>query len=523
MHEPFLDQAEARPDAVAIVDGDRKVTYGELAGTVLRTAAVLRELGVGRGDRVAIWLEKSIEAVSAMLASSCAGGVYVPLDPGSPPARAAKILRSCEPAVVLVGPRTAGAWRECAAAAGAARVAWGGAEGEPPAGLEAVPLRAAAASAAPEPPAAVAGDAPAHILFTSGSTGQPKGVVITHANVLAFVAWANSYFDVRPGDRHSGHSPLFFDLSTYDIYGSLSAGAELHLVPPRLNLLPGKLAEFIRERRLTQWFSVPSILNYLAKFDAVGEGDFPEMKRLMWCGEVFPTPSLRYFMARLPHVRFTNLYGPTEATIASSYYTVPAVPASDREEIPIGSPCGGEELFVVGEDGRVLPPGRTGELWIAGVGVAAGYWRDPERTAQAFVPHPQRPGERAYRTGDLARQGEDGLFYYLGRSDSQIKSRGYRIELGEIEAALAAVPWLREAAVVAVPTDGFEGWSICCAYVPQRGREAPPREIKAALARDLPAYMIPHRFRAWDALPRTPNGKVDRKAIRAAFAAADAG
>src|SRR5204863_7495444 len=166
----------------------------------------------------------------------------------------------------------------------------------------------------------------AHILFTSGSTGTPKGVMITHASVAHFLGWASRYFGTAPSDRISQHPPLYFDLSTFDIFGTLWAGAELHLVPQELNLLPHKLAQFIREARLTQWFSAPSVLNLMAKFDVIAQNDFPSLRRVMWRGEAIPTPSLIHWMTRLSHARFTNLYGATEAAIASSCYAVPRCP-----------------------------------------------------------------------------------------------------------------------------------------------------------------------------------------------------
>jgi acyl-coenzyme A synthetase/AMP-(fatty) acid ligase len=277
-------------------------------------------------------------------------------------------------------------------------------------------------------------------------------------------------------------------------------------VPPEAALLPHRLAQFIRDSALTQWFSVPSLLNYLAKADAVAHGAFPALRRVMWCGEVLPTPALVYWMQRAPHARFTNLYGPTEATIASSYYDVPACPESPAAHIPIGRACAGEELMLL-----------DGELCIGGAGLSPGYWRDPAKTAAAFVPHPSRPGERLYRTGDLGRQRADGLFELVGRADTQIKSRGYRIELGEVEAALGTLPGLRESAVVAIPTDGFEQWLICCAYVPLPGAAPTPASLRAALARLLPGYMLPARWQEQAALPRNPNGKVDRPRLRQEF------
>jgi acyl-coenzyme A synthetase/AMP-(fatty) acid ligase len=251
---------------------------------------------------------------------------------------------------------------------------------------------------------------------------------------------------------------------------------------------------------------VPSVLNYMAKVDAVRQNDFPELRRVMWCGEVLPTPVLAHWMRRLPHARFTNLYGPTETTIASSYYDVPACPEDPTAHLPIGAACDGEELLLV-----------NNEIHIGGVGLSPGYWRDPQKTAAAFLPHPSRRGERIYRTGDLGRQRPDGLFELIGRADTQIKSRGYRIELGEIEAALSSLAELRESAVVAIPSDGFEQWQICCAYVLMPGRAVTPATLRTSLAKLIPGYMMPARWSAHEALPRNANGKIDRPRLKQAF------
>jgi amino acid adenylation domain-containing protein len=359
----------------------------------------------------------------------------------------------------------------------------------------------------------------AYIMHTSGSTGMPKGVVITHSNIAHFIEWATTHLSIGPGERLSGHTPLHFDLSTLDIFATLAAGAELHLVPLELNLQPRGLAEFIRSSRLTQWFSVPAALNYMAKFNAVAEHDFPTLRRVMWCGEVFPIAGLRYWMTRLPHVSFTNLYGPTETTVASSYYTVPSIPKEDAL-LPIGKPCGGEQMLVLDGDMKPVPAGETGELYIGGAGLSPGYWKQPDKTSAAFVRNPfsSDPHSRLYRTGDLARKGDDGLVYFLGRADSQIKCRGYRIELGEVEAALDSVDVLKESAVVAAVTDGFESVAICCAYSPVPGIEATPIQLRALLKTKIPAYMLPSRWMQMDRLPRNANGKTDKSALKKLFA-----
>lgn len=516
-------QAERRPEACAVVCNGERITYSELEDASSRLARALKAAGCGRGDRVALLLPKSIQALVGMFAALKADCIYVPLDTHSPAARLVRILQACESRCVLAVGSTAALLNEVAGQAGLAdstRIGWmdGGATLKH--GLKAAfywgdVLRC---SALPVRSSNSETD-PAHLLFTSGSTGMPKGVVITHANVNHFVEWAVRYFAMQPSDRISGHPPLHFDLSTFDIHGSVAAGAQLHLLPPELSILPHRLAAFIRDSELTQWFSVPSILNHLAKSDAVLEHDFPSLRRLLWCGEKFPTPALIYWMRRLPHVSFVNLYGPTETTIASSYYQVPHCPEEDTAEIPIGAPCDGEQLLVLDEQLQPVAPGQIGDLYIGGVGLSPGYWKDPQKTSQVFLSDPASAdrSDRIYKTGDLARIADDGSIYLVGRSDSQVKSRGYRIELGEIEAAVHAVPGVREAAVVAIDAGGFEGTAICCAYVPSPGSDLSPVSLKKHLSQVLPQYMLPARWLALDRLPQNGNGKTDRPWLKEQF------
>jgi amino acid adenylation domain-containing protein len=514
-------RAHTDPFKVALVMADEAVTYGELERDSNRLARLLIDHGCQPDDRVCLVTPKSPTAIVAMHGILKAGAAYVPIDPASPAPRVARILEAAEPRLVLAAARTAPLIDELVAS-GRLRAAVGSLGGEPLIG------RSFAAAFGdsdwrclpPEPPGSRrSADSMAHILFTSGSTGTPKGVVITHANVVAFVEWAVSYFGMRPSDRNSCHPPLHFDLSTFDIYGSLAVGAELHLVPPDLGVDPHRLAALIRDSQLTQWFSVPSVLTYMAKFDAVAQDDFPALARLMWCGEVLPTPVLVHWMKRLPHVEFTNLYGPTEATIASSYHTVTQCPADHAEPIPIGVACAGEELLLLDEDRRLLPPGDVGEICISGAGLSPGYWHDHEKTRAAFISDP-RPGHetrRIYRTGDLGRVREDGLVEFLGRVDSQIKSRGYRIELGEIEAALNDIAGVRECAVVGIDAGGFEGNAICCAYAAVDSVTVERVGLRRELSKTLPSYMLPTHWRELGELPKNVNGKIDRRAIRERF------
>jgi len=516
-------QAEARPDAVALVFKDTRLTYRALEEASNRLAHLLKDAGCRRGDRVGLLMPKMPAAIVAMLGALKADTIYVPMDPASPAARQARVLEISDCRCVLAAGAVGPMLRDALATATLQQppvIGWLDDVIAPEA--EAAPaftLHHLAACPATAPASANSDSDVAHILFTSGSTGIPKGVMITHASVAHFIRWAGAYFGIEAADRISQHPPLRFDVSTFDIFATLWAGAELHLVPPELNLLPHKLAHFMREARLTQWFSVPSVLNLMAKFEVVGQDDFPALRRVLFAGEPIPTPTLTHWMRRLPHVQFTNLYGPTETTISSSYYTVPRCPADERAPIPIGTACDGEELLVLDEQLRPVAPGDIGELYIRGAGLSPGYWRDPEKTRSAFLPCPGGAGarDRLYKTGDLARRGADGLFHFVGRADTQIKSRGYRIELGEIEAALHALPGLRESAVVALQTGGFEGWQICCAYAPAPDSAVSARGLRKALAELLPGYMIPARWMRYDVLPKNASGKIDRPQLKLGF------
>jgi amino acid adenylation domain-containing protein len=500
---------ESRPDAAALVMGSERLTYQELEQRSNQLARLLIDHGVRRGDRVCLLQPKAPAAIVSMLATLKAGAVYVPVDIASPLARVERIVAAAEPRLLLASADASALVARIPADAALVSVA-GVIDGAQSGPEDADGYDVGALPTLTRP------SDPAHILFTSGSTGAPKGVVITHAMVDAFLDWALPYFRHRPGDLISGHPPLHFDLSTFDIYGSLSSGATLHLVPGNV-FLPGQLASFIRDAQLTQWFSVPSTFAYMARGDALEEGDFPSLERIIWCGEVLQPAVLAYWMRRVPQCAYTNLYGPTEATIASSYYTVAAVPEDEAAAIPIGIPCAGEEIHVLDEALTPVPPQEIGELYIEGAGLSPGYWRDEEKTRAAFVTHPVT-GERLYRTGDLGRRDAQGLLHFVGRADSQIKSRGYRIELGEIETNLATVAGVAECAVVGVPSAGFEGTAICCAWVSRPAADLDPKRLRASLSEALPAYMLPSRWLHLDELPKNANGKIDRPALRERFA-----
>jgi amino acid adenylation domain-containing protein len=505
--------------ARAVVLSNEHLTYAELHRWSNALARALESYGCRRGDRVGLLVSKSPLAIASILGILKAGCIYVPLDVESPAPRTIKILDNSEPRLLIVdapGTKTLQELRSYSTKT---------------AGLQAASIESASAPCDrndcvfcaddivrfPDEPIRYQNspDDVAYIMYTSGSTGVPKGVPVTHRSVAHFIDWATTYFKFTSQDRISGHPPLYFDLSVFDIFGAFASGAELHLVPAFLNLSAPGMADFIRSSELTQWFSVPSMLSYMAKFDTVRHGDFSKLKRVLWCGEVLPTPTLRYWMERLPGVQFTNLYGPTEATIASSYYTVPS-PPSETDSIPLGRPCEGESLLVLDETLRRVPQDTIGDLYIGGAGLSPGYWKDEQKSRTTFLDSPNGFG-RIYKTGDLARVGRDGLIYFAGRADSQIKSRGYRIELGEIEAALNRIEELKESAVVAIPTSGFEGSLICCAFAAVEGARVTVVTLREALRTTLPHYMLPGRWLPMDRLPKNANAKIDRSLLKELF------
>lgn len=519
LHHLLRDAAERDVDRLAVVDGERSITYGELDARSNQVAHLLRDLGVRRGDRVGVYIDKSLESLVGIYATLKAGAAYVPFDPSAPVRRLGYMTADCGIEVLLTGARKRASWPRLRNAGASLRAlvvldspgdALEEAEGE----LSGVTIHGSdVASRLPttEPADDAIGMDLAYILYTSGSTGAPKGVMLTHQNGLAFVEWAAEEFHVSATDRLSSHAPLHFDLSVFDLFAAALCGASVALVPPKMSMFPIEVARFIRDRGITVWYSVPSILSMLVLRGGLRPGDFPALRTILFAGEVFPPAYLRELMRLLPHVRFANLYGPTETNVCT-WYDVPPLPQDQTEPIPIGRAIADDEVFAVTDDGRIASPGEVGELFVRGSTVMRGYWGDPGRTAEKLVPHPFRgdPHDLVYRTGDLASLDPDGNWRYLGRRDAQIKSRGYRIELGEIEVALYADPRVEECIVVAVPDDMVT--NRIKAYVVTR-TPVDERALARSVAERVPGYMVPEMWEFRDRLPRTSTGKVDRQAL----------
>ncbi len=517
LHKLLADSARRRPAHPAVVDGDRSLTYAELDAHANRIAQLLADRGVRRGDRVGLFLDKSLEAVTGIYGILKAGAGYVSIDVRAPASRAAYIVGNCGIETLITATAAAEGWKEIAEANPGLRnlVVLDAADASqvPPApdGGSVLTAGDVAGMPAVDPDAGTIDQDLAYIIYTSGSTGAPKGVMLNHLNALTFVHWTVEEFGVNEDDRLSSHAPFHFDLSIFDLYAAAKTGATVYLVPPRASVFPVHIKKFIDHNEITVWYSVPSVLSMLVQRGKLTTESLPSLRTILFAGEVFPTKFLQKLMQALPHVEFANLYGPTETNVCT-FYRVPEPPDPADGDIPIGRAIANVHCFVVTDDGRPAEPGEVGELYVRGSTVMAGYWGDPEKTAQRLVPDPFA-GELVYpvyRTGDLVRERPDGNYDFLGRRDNQIKSRGYRIELGEIETAIYQHPAVVEAAVVAIPDDLVT--NRIKAYVSVRS-EVADHELKRFCGERVPPYMVPETVEIMEALPKTSTGKIDRQTL----------
>lgn len=503
LHEYLLCAARARPDKIAIEDRERAVSYRELVFLCRRVCTKLVGLGVVPGDRVGVYLPKSIDSVAAFHGIMMAGAAYVPVDAGAPAARNAFIHHDCAVRVAIVHARFESAYRNAFADLGTPPALLIVPDGSDEPALSVIAkddaLPGAMVNHESRP------DDLAYILYTSGSTGKPKGVMLTHRNATSFVDWCSTTFAPRYDDRCSSHAPFHFDLSILDIYMALRHGCTLILVPEDVGKEPLALAGFIADKRISIWYSAPSILGFLAQYGRLPQHDLSHLRLVLFAGEVFPVKHLRLFKELVPRAEYYNLYGPTETNVCT-FFKIPAVISPERETpFPIGHCCFHLQARVVDDRGETVCPGREGELVVRGPAVTQGYWNLPERTRMAFLV--DGAGQSWYRTGDIVSESDQG-YTYLGRRDRMIKKRGYRIELGEIEACLYGHPRIKEVATVA--KSGSDGEiEIIAFFSAMDGNKLSIISMKQYCAERLPLYMVPDRFNQRPDLPRTSTDKVD--------------
>ncbi|MFG2942621.1 amino acid adenylation domain-containing protein [Streptomyces sp. NPDC048282] len=491
--DAFVAQARRTPDAPAVITSAGTIRYRELLARATAAAHWLRERDLARDELVGLVATRGPEQITGILATVLAGGAYLPVDAALPAARRAYMLRDGRVRLVLTNS--------------------GYQDGE----REVLDLTAgpAAASAAAPPPGPLPGAGPddlAYVLYTSGTTGEPKGVMVSHRSVANVVADCAERFRIGPADRFMAVSAFNFDLSVWDVFGALSAGAALVMPDAERAADPAHWLDLCASAGVTVWNSVPAIVSLMLDEAAAGGTVPPALRLVMMSGDRIP-PTLPAALRRtMPELEVVSLGGPTETTIWNILH--PVGPEEDgSESIPYGRPNANNRAYVLDPVGLDTPDWVTGEICAAGTGLARGYWGDDRRTAERFRSDPRR-GERLYRTGDLGRYLPDGSIQILGRGDFQIKVNGYRIEAGEVETRLVALDAVRQAVVAA--RAGARGDRLVAHLVPAGDARPAVPELREALRRDLPDYMIPSTV-VWHAeLPLTRNGKVDRKALAAA-------
>ena len=510
-----LDESVRRfPDRVAVnIPGGAALTYAELGDLSDRFRDRLWKLGVRPGDRVGLRLHKSVDSLAGIFGILKAGAAYVPVDAASPPARGAYILDNCQVKLLLTEQKLAAGMLEELSRLNASPIVLALPHSDRGLALPALldDLQRSEPTAS-TPTAEVELSDVAYILYTSGSTGNPKGVVLSHGNAQSFVDWCSETFQPTADDTFSSHAPFHFDLSILDIYVAVKHGARLVLIGEELGKDPLRLAGTIADERITIWYSTPSILSLLANFGKLERHDHGSLRIVLFAGEVFPLPQFALLKKKWACPRYFNLYGPTETNVCT-YYQIPGDDSwTNLRTFPIGRICPPNRGRVVNDRGQDVVAGEAGELIVAGPNVMRGYWNLPDRNALAFLS--DDAGVLWYRTGDIVREDSSGEYVYLSRRDRMVKRRGYRIELGEIETALLRHPNIREAAVVAEPNDD-SGVRIAAFVSSMDGKRLGIIALKSIAASNLPPYMIPDAFVVLDALPRTSTDKTDYQSLKA--------
>ncbi|WP_437649312.1 amino acid adenylation domain-containing protein [Sorangium sp. So ce362] len=504
--------AERTPDRPALRSAAGERTYRELDEAASAVAGFLVERGVRRQDRVGVYLHRGFDSMAAIYGILRAGAAYAPFDSAASESHLAAVARDADIRVVLSEPAKAPRLRKLLALGTPIETVVGGDDGG---GLPvSAPSWSEVAAARPRSDIGVIEGDLSVLFYTSGTTGTPKGVAHSHRSMLSNVAWALDRFGVRETDRVSNVTSHHFDLSWFELFVTIAAGALLVQFPEDTVKFPASLAGALERERLTVWCSVPSLLVGLVQRGDLQARSLDTLRWVLFAGERFPVPHLRRLMELVPSPRFCNMYGTTETHIAA-HYEIPPLPAGPPDVLPIGRACAHVNLEVVDPEGVPVPRGQEGELVVRGPSVMEGYWQLPERSERALRPVAFTPfgPQRCYHTGDLVAEQPDGDLEILGRADRRVKVRGHLLDLDEVERALLAHETVQEAAAFVLGEEGADA-DVVAVVAPKPDAAIEPPALRAHAASRLPAFAVPSTFAVEPMLPKTGSGKLDRRAVQ---------
>ncbi len=492
----FKDTVTEFSDRVALRLAEKDYSYQQLDETSNALAGYLQSSSIVQGDVVAIVSTKCFEDFALMIACLKIGATYTNIDIDNPADRIKTILNVCAPKI-LFSKKDKLEILECAVQSKITYVNY-----------QTISLNSSTTFKEHD----IDGDSVAYIMFTSGSTGVPKGAAITHQNILHFIAWTTTRFSISPEDNFANISPMYFDNSVFDFYTALFSGASLTPISKILLTKPLELVQYIDQKACTIWFSVPSMLIFMMTMKVLRKDNLKTIRTFVFGGEGYPKKELKkLYDLYKDRVQLVNVYGPTECTCICSSYTIDDTNFDNLDELTTLGPINPNFSYVILKDGSRA---QEGELCLMGPNVGKGYYNDPERTEKAFSLYTDRHHHKKslYKTGDLVQE-KGGLLFFKGRADNQIKHMGYRIELEEIEIALNALPEVRQAALIY--HKGSAAYGDIVAFIEPEGLSLDISMIKKALTLKLPSYMMPTRFEVLEKFPKNANGKVDKKQLLA--------
>lgn len=484
----FLEKtAEKFPDKIAVSCKNKCLTFNQLKIYSKYLSRVIPSNK--RNSPVAIFLPKSCDTLVAFTAVLYSGNFYAPIDVKTPISRLQHILKSLDPFLIITNTSLISKFSDISDCSIL--------------DIDEVDFTCINKCEVDNWTHVIDTD-PVYCMHTSGSTGNPKGVLIPHKAVIDYIEWTVQNYQIDSSNKIANQVPFHFDISTLDIFLMFYTGATLHIVPESLFSFPVRLIEYLEKHEITFIFWVPSALSKVSNLKCLKSGNLPNLKFVLFCGEVMPTKCLNYWLNYLPNTIFSNLYGPTETTVASTFYTIDRV-FSDSEHLPIGFPCRNTEILLLDQKNQLIKSGEIGEICIRGTGLALAYWRDKNKTEESFIQNPTHTNypDLIYKTGDLARLNDNRELVFIGRKDTQIKHLGHRIELGEIETALNSLIEIMSCCVL------YEHSQIIC-ILESKVKTLNDNSLKNKLLELLPKYMVPSRFHQIDEMPLNQNGKIDR-------------